>query len=287
MRRVFFYLLTNFAVMLMFSIVLLIARMAGVPVEPQSLVRLAIFSLVFGFSGSIFSLWISRWVNLRAVGGQLITNPENQEERWLLETVARLAQQWGFKMPQVAIYPSAEPNAFATGPTRNRALVAVSTGLLDLMSKDEVEGVLGHEIAHIGNGDMVTMTLLQGILNTFVIFLSRILGRVLRDRLDLGVFGYMAVTIVLQIVFGALAMLVLMYYSRQREYRADAGSAKHVGPSKMIAALRKLERGLVAREQELPKEVMALGIKGEKKDSLFSTHPSIENRVLALQGLKG
>ncbi|MBN3858982.1 protease HtpX [Neisseriaceae bacterium PsAf] len=283
MKRIFYYLMTNIAVIAMISLVLFIAQLAGVPIDTASMSGLLVFSIIVGFTGSIISLWISRWMALRSVGGRIIETPQTEEEQWLVNTVARLAQEWGFKTPQVTIYNSNDPNAFATGPTKNRSLVAVSSGLLNIMTRDEVEGVLGHEIAHIGNGDMVTMTLMQGVLNTFVVFFSRIIANIVEERFELGGAAYIAVVIVLQILFGLLASLILMWYSRRREYRADEGSAQHVGAPKMIASLQKL--GKITQQEPLPQEVNAFGIAGSK-DSIFSTHPSTENRILALQGLK-
>ncbi|QRN41468.1 MAG: protease HtpX [Neisseriaceae bacterium] len=283
MKRIFYYLMINIAVIAMTSLVLFVVQLAGVPIDTASMGGLLVFSIIIGFTGSVISLWISRWMALRSVDGRIIEVPQTEEEQWLVNTVACLSQEWGFKTPQVAIYHSNDPNAFATGPTKNRSLVAVSSGLLNMMTRDEVKGVLGHEIAHIGNGDMVTMTLMQGVLNTFVVFFSRIIANIVEERFELGGSAYIAVVIVLQILFGLLASLILMWYSRRREYRADVGSARHVGASKMIASLRKLDR--VTQQQPLPREINAFGITGSK-DSIFSTHPSIENRILALQGLK-
>lgn len=284
MKRILLYILTNIAVVAMVSIALFVIQLVfGVNLDPNTTYGLLLFSFIFGFAGSIFSLLISRWVALRSVGGKVIEQPTTEQEQWIFGVISRLAQEWGFKMPQVAIYPSNVPNAFATGPTKNKSLVAVSTGLLALMNRDEVEGVLGHEMSHIGNGDMVTMTLLQGILNTFVIFFSRIVASLIKEKSEMGDIAYFVIILVCQFVFGLLASIILMWFSRYREYHADAGSAKHVGAPKMIAALKKL--GSIESQDDLPKELNAFGI-NRGKDSIFSTHPSINNRILALQGLK-
>lgn len=283
MRRTFFFILTNIAVIAMISLIIGIIQLIGYSIDLEYVGILLIFSAILGFAGSIISLLISRWVALRAVGGRVIETPQTEQEKWLINTVARLAHEWKFKTPQVAIYSSNDLNAFATGPSKNRSLVALSSGLLNTMTRDEIEAIIGHEIAHIGNGDMITMTLMQGVLNTFVIFFSRFIAKMVADRLELGRIFQMFIMIIFQILFGLLASIILMWYSRRREYRADAGSAKYVGAPKMIDSLRKL--GQVKQQEPLPTEVNAFGITG-KKDSLFSTHPSIENRILALQGLK-
>ncbi len=287
LKRVFYFILTNIAVMVMFSIVLGVLRLMGLNVDPSTTAGLLVFSLVAGFLGSFISLALSKTIALRSVGGRVIEQPTNQTEAWLVSTVERLAMQWNLKTPQVAIYDSPEPNAFATGARKNASLIAVSTGLMNAMTRDEVEGVLGHEMAHIGNGDMVTMTLLQGVVNTFVIFFSRIVAQIAASNVkeELSGLVFFVCNIVLQIVFGLLASIVTMYFSRVREYRADAGSAKYVGPQKMIAALSKLQQLQGQEVEPLPKSINAMGISGSK-DSIFSTHPSLANRIARLQGTR-
>ena len=284
-KRIFLFILTNIAVMVMFSIVLAILSAFGINTDPSTMGGLLVFSAVFGFLGSFVSLLLSKTMALKSVGGRIIENPTNQDEAWLLSTVERLAMQWNLKTPQVAIYDSPDPNAFATGARKNASLIAVSTGLMQCMTKDEVEGVLGHEMAHIGNGDMVTMTLIQGVVNTFVVFFSRLIAQLAAAQVKEGLqtLVFYVCNIVLQIVFGLLASIVVMWFSRVREYRADAGSAKYVGTGKMVAALRKLQQmhGQVEAEP-LPQSVNAMGISGSK-DSLFSTHPSLQNRIAKLQ----
>ena len=279
MKRIFLFIATNIAVLVVISIILSIL---GVSANPNDTVGLLVFSAVVGFTGSIISLLTSKWVAKRSVGAHVIEQPRNETEAWLLNTVQNQARQWNLKMPEVAVYDSPEPNAFATGPSRNNSLVAVSTGLLRNMNRDEVEAVLAHEMAHVGNGDMVTLTLIQGVVNTFVVFLARIVsGMVARNsdgEVSHGI--YFIVSMVLQIVFGFLASFIVMWFSRQREYRADAGAAKLVGAPKMIAALQRLKGG----DSQLPREMAAMGIASEaSKDSLLSTHPSLDNRIARLQ----
>jgi len=234
--------------------------------------------------GSFISLLMSKWIAKRSTGAQVITEPRNSAEMWLLNTVQRQARAAGIGMPEVAVYDAPEPNAFATGATKNNALVAVSSGLLRNMSQDEVEAVLGHEISHIANGDMVTLTLIQGVVNTFVIFLSRAVGylidrTVFRTERGIGP-GYFITVIVLEIVFGILATAIVCWFSRYREFRADAGGAHLAGKRKMIAALQKL--GGLKTESTLPEQLNAFGIAGGAR-RLFSTHPPIEVRIAALQ----
>ena len=279
MKRIFLFIATNIAVLVVISIILSIL---GVSANPNDTVGLLVFSAVVGFTGSIISLLTSKWVAKRSVGAHVIEQPRNETEAWLLNTVQNQARQWNLKTPEVAVYDSPEPNAFATGPSRNNSLVAVSTGLLHNMNRDEVEAVLAHEMAHVGNGDMVTLTLIQGVVNTFVVFLARIVsGMVARNsdgEVSHGI--YFIVSMVLQIVFGFLASFIVMWFSRQREYRADAGAAKLVGAPKMIAALQRLKGG----DSQLPREMAAMGIASEaSKDSLLSTHPSLDNRIARLQ----
>ncbi|EGZ48191.1 protease HtpX [Neisseria wadsworthii] len=280
MKRIFLFLLTNIAVLVVISIILSILGLNG---DPNNTAGLLAFSAVIGFTGSIISLLTSKMVAKRSVGAEVITQPENELEAWLLKTVEAQARQWNIQTPEVAIYDSPEPNAFATGPSKNNSLVAVSTGLLNHMTRDEVEAVLAHEMAHVGNGDMVTLTLIQGVVNTFVIFLSRIISNIVatNDRGETSGGIYFIVSMVLQILFGFLASIIVMWFSRQREYRADAGAAKLVGTPKMIAALQRLK----GNPSDLPQNMTAMGIASEARDSLLSTHPSLDNRIARLQNM--
>lgn len=286
LKRVVFFLLTNLAVLVTFNIILaVVGSIFGVRIDPNTYGGLLFFCLIYGLLGSFVSLWLSRWTALHLTGGRLISIPQTEEERWLLSVVKRLAKEWGYKTPQLAIYQSPEPNAFATGPTRNRSLVAVSSGLLQIMNRDEIEGVIGHEMSHVGNGDMVTMALIQGVLNAFVYVIARAVGRLLSERLDLGALGYWVCFVVLQITFTLLASMVVLYHSRRREYAADAGSARHVGADKMIAALQKL-RQPISTETQLPRAINSFGIReSDEKTSIWATHPSIESRIAALRKL--
>ena len=243
------------------------------------------FSAVVGFTGSIMSLMMSKWMAKKSTGAYVIEQPRNETEAWLLNTVDNQARQLGLKRPEVAIYDAPEENAFATGPSKNNSLVAVSTGLLHGMTREEVEAVLAHEMSHVANGDMVTLTLIQGVVNTFVVFLSRIIANMVAGNSsdeegaeNSGTF--FLVSMVLQILFGFLASFIVMWFSRKREYRADAGAAKLVGAPKMIAALERLKGNGTST---LPKEMNAMGIAGGEKDSLLSTHPTLDNRIAALQ----
>jgi heat shock protein HtpX len=290
MKRVFLFLATNLAVMLVIGV---ITSALGVnrflTANGLNLPMLLAFSAVVGFAGSIFSLLISKWMAKFSTGAQVITSPQNDTERWLVATVERLAKKGGIGMPEVAIYPG-EPNAFATGAFKNSSLVAVSTGLLESMTKEEVEAVLAHEVAHIVNGDMVTLTLIQGVVNTFVVFFAKIVGyfvdRVVfkNDRDGPGI-GYYITDIVCQIVFGVLASIIVAWFSRKREFRADAGAASLMGtPTPMVNALARLG-GL--EPGELPKSMAASGISDKKGFmALFSTHPPIEERIAALRASK-
>lgn len=290
MKRIALLVGTNLAVIVVLSIVLNIV-MAVFGVDFGNYQGLLIFAAIFGFGGAFISLMMSKWMAKRSTGAQVIERPRNETERWLFETVAAQAKKAGIKMPEVAIYQSPEPNAFATGPGKNDSLVAVSTGLLQAMNKDEVEAVLAHEVSHVANGDMVTLTLIQGVVNTFVIFLARVVAGFINNAMRGnqqgggntigGGFAYYGIVIVLEIVFGILASTIVMYFSRQREYRADAGAARLVGAPKMISALQRLNAG---RDSQLDSSMAAFGIKGKKaKSELFLSHPPIEKRIAALQ----
>jgi heat shock protein HtpX len=290
LKRIVLFLATNLAVILVLSIVLRLLGVDQILDESGSGLNyeaLLVLSLVIGFGGSFISLAMSKWIAKRSTGAQVIQQPRNEVESWLLNVVARQARQAGIEMPEVAIYPAPDMNAFATGARRNAALVAVSTGLLQGMPRDEVEAVLAHEISHVANGDMVTLTLVQGVVNTFVIFLSRVVGHVidravLKNESGHGI-GYFVSVIVAQVVLGILASTIVMWVSRQREFRADAGSAQLNGTQPMIRALQRLGAG---RPAELPEQLAAFGISGGRGAGirrLFMSHPPIEERVAALQ----
>lgn len=286
-KRVILFLATNMAVLALVSIVMSIFG-----VNPQQMSGLLVMAALFGFGGSLFSLMISKWTAKRFTGAQVIQNPRNEVERWLLTTVHRQAEAAGIAHPEVAIYDSPEINAFATGPSRNNALVAVSTGLLQAMGRDEAEAVLGHEVSHVANGDMVTMALLQGVLNTFVIVLARVVGRVIDgflsgNRDDNGVgFAYYVIVFVLEMIFGFLASLIAMWFSRRREFRADAGGARLAGRHKMIAALERLAQN--RGESGLPAQIAAFGISGGGGlKRLLTSHPPLQERIAALRDAAG
>jgi len=286
MKRIFLFIATNLAVVLLLSV---IASVLGVDrfltQNGLDLESLLWFSLLMGFGGAFISLLISKQIALWSTGAHVITSPEGAHEQWLVATVRRLADKAGIGMPEVAVYEG-EPNAFATGAFKNSALVAVSTGLLESMSREEVEAVLGHEITHVANGDMVTLTLIQGVLNTFVFFLSRVVGfivdkAVFRTERGIGP-GYYITVMVSQIVFGILASIIVMWFSRQREFRADAGSARLLGtPRPMIGALTRLGS---MHPGALPQSIATAGVNGTPGwAALFSSHPPIEVRIAALQ----
>ncbi len=278
-KRVFLFLATNMAVLALVSIV-----MSILGVNSQQFGGLLVMAALFGFGGSIFSLLISKWMAKRSTGAQVIETPRNEAEQWLVATVRRQAQAAGIGMPEVAIYDAPDINAFATGANRNNALVAVSTGLLHNMTRDEAEAVLGHEVAHVANGDMVTMALLQGVLNTFVIVLSRLVGRAIDGYLgnrDGNGIGYFASVFVLDMVFGLFASMIAMWFSRHREFRADAGGAGLAGREKMIAALERLR--LNQGQSTLPNQITAFGIAGQMTRKLFMSHPPLEERIQALR----
>ena len=290
MKRIVLFLATNIAVLLVLSLVLNVLGIGrGVSAAGINIGELLVFSAVVGFTGSIISLLISKPMAKWSTGARVIDNPSNSTELWLVNTVRALSEKAGIGMPEVAVYEG-EPNAFATGAFKNSALVAVSTGLLSSMQRDEVEAVLGHEVAHIANGDMVTLTLIQGVVNTFVVFMARVVGffvdRVLlRNERGLGI-GYMAAVFIGEIVFGLLASIIVAWFSRQREFRADAGAAKYLGsPVPMQRALARLG-GLAPGE--LPSTMKASGISGGGGGwgALFSTHPPMEQRIAALNNFR-
>lgn len=291
MKRIFLFLATNLAIIVVLSITLRLLGFErildeqGVDLNINSLLM---FAAVFGFGGSFMSLAMSKWTAKRFTGAQVIEMPRNAQEHWLVSTVQRQAQAAGIGMPEVAVYDAPEINAFATGMSRNDALVAVSTGLLHSMSQDEAEAVLAHEVSHIANGDMVTLALIQGVVNTFVIFLSRVIGhtvdRVIFKTDDGHGPAFWVTTIVAELVLGILASIIVMWFSRQREFRADAGSAGLAGKQKMIAALRRLQ--LSSRQPQLPDQLAAFGISGGIGSglmSLFMSHPPLEERIAALE----
>ncbi|OEF08274.1 protease HtpX [Vibrio genomosp. F10] len=286
MKRIMLFLATNLAVVLVLSVVLNIVY-AVTGMQPGSLSGLLVMAAVFGFGGSFISLLMSKKLALRSVGGVVIESPRNETEHWLMETVSRQSQQAGIGMPTVAIYDAPDINAFATGAKRDDSLVAVSTGLLHNMTRDEAEAVLAHEVSHIANGDMVTMTLMQGVVNTFVIFLSRFIANIVAsNNNDEGEGGsnmmvYFGVSMVLELVFGFLASFITMWYSRHREFHADYGAAKLVGSHKMIAALERLK---VSHEPQLEGSMMAFGINGKRSmTELLMSHPPLDKRIAALK----
>ncbi len=293
MQRIILFIATNLAVMLVLSIVLSLLGIGRPGMGGQlDLANLLAFSLVLGFTGAIFSLLISKPMAKWSTGARVIDTPASSTELWLLNTVKALAERAGIAMPEVAVY-AGEPNAFATGAFKNAALVAVSTGLLESMSRDEVEAVLGHEIAHVANGDMVTMTLIQGVVNTFVVFLARVVGYLV-DKLLLrgnddqrrgpGI-GYTITVFVCEILFGLAASLIVAWFSRQREFRADAGSAQLLGSS--LPMQRALARLGGLAPGALPQSIAASGItNGGGWSALFSTHPPFEERIAALRGVQ-
>jgi heat shock protein HtpX len=289
MKRVVLFILTNLAIIFVLNITM---RLLGV--EPYlnqqglNLNALLVFAAIFGFGGAFISLLISKWTAKRMTGAQVIDSPRTATEHWLLDTVRRQAQAAGIGMPEVAIYEAPDVNAFATGASRNHALVAVSTGLLQSMNRDEAEAVLGHEITHVANGDMVTLALIQGVVNTFVIFLSRVIGHtvdkvVFKNERGNGM-AFWITTIVAELILGILASMIVMWFSRQREFRADAGGAQLAGRQKMIAALQRLQ--LNAGQPHLQDQLAAFGIAGgmgHGLKKLFMSHPPLEERIAALR----
>ena len=289
MKRILMFLVTNLAVVLVLSVVM---RVLGIDqyiaAQGGSAYGLLVFAAVFGFGGAFISLLMSKWSAKRMMGVSLITNPANATEQWLLDTVRKQAQTAGIGMPEVGIFDSPEPNAFATGASRNNSLVAVSTGLLQRMRRDEVEAVLGHEIGHVANGDMVTLTLIQGVVNTFVIFLARIIGnfvdKVIFKSEKEGGIGYFVTVIVAEICLDILASVIVAWFSRKREFRADAAGALLTSPRSMIGALEALKR---AHDPEgLPQQMAAFGISAGEPSGLrrfFMSHPPLDERIAALR----
>ncbi len=291
MKRIALFLITNLAIVFVLSISLRLFGFTGY-LDAQgvdlNLNSVLIFAFVFGMGGSFISLLISKWSAKRMTGAKVIERPSNETESWLVNTVQSQAQRAGIGMPEVAIFNSPQPNAFATGANRNNALVAVSAGLLQQMNRDEVEAVLAHEITHVANGDMITLTLIQGVVNTFVIFLSRIIGHtvdrvIFKNERGHGI-AFWITTIVAELVLGILASIIVMWFSRQREFRADAGGAGLAGKGSMIAALERLK---AAHEQpDLPDKLAAFGVSGKTTGGftdLFRSHPPLDVRIQALR----
>ena len=285
--RILLFLATNAAILVVISVVFRLLGLDGLLAQngvDLDLTALLVYSAIIGFSGSLISLFMSKFMAKRSMGVHLIEHPANQAERWLVDTVAKQAQEAGIGMPEVGIFEGA-PNAFATGWNRNDALVAVSTGLLHSMNEDEVEAVLAHEISHVANGDMVTLTLIQGVVNTFVVFLSRVIGHIvdrviLKNQSGHGI-GFFITSMIAQVVLSILASAIVMWFSRWREYRADAGGAKLAGRQKMISALQRLQQ---AHDPEpLPDEMAAFGISGGAFKEIFASHPPLEKRIEALR----
>ena len=293
MKRIFLFVVTNLAVLALLSVVLFIVeRVFGVQLASGGLGGLLVFAAIFGFGGSLISLAMSKWTAKRMMGVRVITAPQSDLERWLLATVKRLADQARIGMPEVGIFDSEEMNAFATGARRNAALVAVSSGLLRSMSRSQAEAVLGHEITHVANGDMVTLALLQGVLNTFVIFLARIIGSIVdralfkNERGESGI-GFFLTTLVAQIVLGIFASMIVSWYSRRREFRADRGGADLAGTGSMIDALQALKQ---SHGEPMPPQMQAFGINTGGTHGfmrLFMSHPPLDERIAALQTSTG
>ena len=286
MQRIFLFLLTNLAIMLVLSITLSIL-MSVFGIDRQGLGGLLLLASTFGFGGAFISLLMSKWMAKRSVGAYIIEQPRNSTEKWLLEIVKQYSEKAEIGMPEVALYQSPDMNAFATGANKNNALVAISTGLLENMSQFEAEAVIGHEISHIANGDMVTLTLVQGVMNTFVIFLARLIAGVVSNatRSDnsqgLGGIAYYVVVFVLEMILGILGSIVVAWFSRKREFRADIGGASLTSRAAMISALEKLKQ---SQESQLEGSIMAFGINNKSKFiSLFASHPPLDKRIEALQ----
>jgi heat shock protein HtpX len=287
MMRIALFLATNLAVLVLLGLVLFVLEnVFGIRLGNNG--QLLLMAAIFGFGGSIISLLLSKWTALKFTGAQVIKEPRNEGEKWLFDTVRRQAEAARIGTPDIAVYDAPEINAFATGANKNKALVAVSTGLLRSMERDEIEAVLAHEISHVANGDMVTMALVQGVMNTFVIFLARVVGRIVDSYIsgnrEGGGFAYYLIVMVLQIVFGLLASIVTMWFSRRREFRADAGGAGLAGRQKMISALERLAQSY--GQTTLPEQVRAFGISGHVAHGfkrLFMTHPPLAERIAALK----
>jgi heat shock protein HtpX len=293
MKRIFLFLVTNLAVLALLSVVIfIIERVFGVRLAGSGLGGLLVFAAIFGFGGALISLALSKWTAKRMMNVRVIPAPQSELENWLLGTVQRLATQANIGMPEVGIFDSEEMNAFATGARRNAALVAVSSGLVRSMSRPQIEAVLGHEITHVSNGDMVTLALLQGVLNTFVIFLARIIGNLVdrtlfkNEREESGI-GFFLVTMFAQIVLGIFASMIVSWYSRQREFRADRGGADLAGTGSMIAALEALKH---SHGEPMPPQMQAFGINTGSTSGfmrLFMTHPPLDERIAALRASAG
>jgi heat shock protein HtpX len=293
MKRIFLFVVTNLAVLALLSLVVFIVEQAfGVRLAGGGLGGLLVFAAIFGFGGALISLALSKWTAKRMMGVRVITAPQSEVERWLVGTVKRLADQAQIGMPEVGIFDADEMNAFATGARRNAALVAVSSGLLRSMSRAQIEAVLGHEITHVANGDMVTLALLQGVLNTFVIFLARIIGGIVdralfkNEREESGI-GFFLTTMVAQIVLGILASMIVSWYSRRREFRADRGGANLAGTGSMISALQVLKQ---SHGEPMPPQMQAFGINTGGTGGfmrLFMSHPPLDERIAALQSSTG
>lgn len=293
MKRIFLFLATNLAILVVFGITLRIFGVEGFFLEQGvnlDINSLLIFAAAFGFGGSFISLAISKWTAKRMTRAKVIQQPSNNTEQWLLATVERLSSKAGIGMPEVAIYDAPDVNAFATGMNRNNALVAVSSGLLRAMNSDEAEAVLAHEVSHVANGDMVTLALIQGVVNTFVIFLSRVIGHtvdrvVFRNERGYGP-AFWVTTIIAELVLGILATIIVLWFSRRREFRADAGGASLAGRQKMISALQRLQAS--AGQPHLPDQLAAFGISGgigRGMQRLFMSHPPLTERIIALQAM--
>lgn len=290
MLRIALFLATNIAVMVILSLVFSVLGLGGLLQQngvDLDLYALLVYSTVIGFSGSIISLLISKFMAKRSMGVQVIKQPTDQYQRWLLETVKRQAEESNIGMPEVGIFDHSSPNAFATGWNKNNALVAVSTGLLRNMTQDEVEAVLAHEVSHVANGDMITLTLIQGVVNTFVVFLSRVIGHIV-DRVVFKVErghgpAFWIVSIVAQIILGIAATAIVMWFSRKREFKADIGGAQLAGKHKMIAALKRLQGD--AHADAMPDEMAAFAINAGKVQKMFASHPPLEERIRALEAL--
>jgi len=293
MKRILLFLVTNLAVVLVLSVAMKVLGIDQyIAAQGGSAFGLLVFAAVFGFGGALISLAMSKWSAKRMMGVRLIDQPRDNVERWLVDTVRRQAQEAGIGMPEVGIFDSPEPNAFATGANKNKALVAVSTGLLQRMRKEEVEAVLGHEVGHVANGDMVTLTLIQGVVNTFVIFLARIIGNFVDKAIfkneNGGGIGYFVVVIVCEILLGILASVIVMWFSRKREFRSDAAGALLASPQAMIGALETLKRA--HQPEGLPQQMAAFGINAGMASGLkrfFMSHPPLDERIEALKRQHG